>query len=131
MFSSDETDEVSLMDTSNTSNRLNRTVALHNIQSLCPVIAQYVIITDRQPAKLFIAGGKMILTEEGTTQGDPLAMRWHSICTVGIIRTTKTLTPTVHQVWLADDAHLLQEQFKNCMNGATYWLWKERSMGIL
>ena len=46
----------------------------------------------------------MILSEEGTTQGDPLAMPWYSISTAGIIQTTKTLTPTVHQVWLADDA---------------------------
>ena len=46
----------------------------------------------------------MILSEEGTTQGDPLAMPWYSISTAGIIQTTKTLTQTVHQVWFADDA---------------------------
>ena len=46
----------------------------------------------------------MILSEEGTTQGDPLAMPWYSISTAGIIQTTKTQIPTVHQVWLADDA---------------------------
>ena len=104
IFSSEETDGVLLIDASNAFNRLNRTSALHNIQLLCPTIAKYVINTYRQPAKLFIAGGKMILSEEGTTQGDPLAMPWYSICTAGIIQTTKIQTPTVHQVWLADDA---------------------------
>ena len=92
------------MDTSNAFNRLNRTLALHNVQSLCPVIAQFVIITYRQPVKLFITGGKMIPSEEGKTQGDTLAMRLYSVNTAGIIQTTKTLTPTVHQVWLANDA---------------------------
>ena len=104
IFSSEETDGVLLIDASDAFNHLNRTSVLHNIQSLCPVIARYVINTYRQPAKLFIAGGKMILSEEGTTQGDHLAMPWYSISTVGIINITKIQTPTVHQVWLADDA---------------------------
>ena len=104
IFSSEETDGVLLTDASNAFNRLNRTAALHNIQSLCPVIAKYVINTYRQPAKLFIPGGKMILSEEGKSQEDPLTMPLCSISTAGIIQTTKTLTPTVYQVWLADDA---------------------------
>ena len=45
----------------------------------------------------------MILSEEGITQGDPLTMPWYSIITAGIIQETKSLTPTVHQVWLTDD----------------------------
>ena len=45
----------------------------------------------------------MILSEEETTKRDPLQIPWYSI-TAGIIPTTKTLPPPVHQVWLADDA---------------------------
>ena len=38
------------------------------------VIAIYAINTCRQPARLFVIGGKEIVSAQGTTQGDPLAM---------------------------------------------------------
>ena len=73
----------------------------------------------------------MILSEEGTTHGDPLAMPWYSIRTPGIIQTTKTQIPTVHQLWFADDAAaagIIQKLYE-WYN--VYWLWKERNMDIL
>ena len=45
-----------------------------------------------------------MLSMEGTTQGDPLAMAWYSLSTVVLIDCLKACIPSVKQVWLADDA---------------------------
>ena len=74
IFEADETDGVLLIDASNAFNALNRQAALHNIRVQCPIIATYAINTYRLSAGLFIIGGQEILSAEGTTQGDPLAM---------------------------------------------------------
>ena len=74
IFEADYTNAVLLIDTSNAFNVLNRATALHNIRVLCPIIATYAINTYRNSARLFITGGKEIISAEGTTQGDPLAM---------------------------------------------------------
>ena len=79
IFESDVTDAVLLIDASNAFNALNRAAALHNIRVLCPIIAIYAINTHRQPAWLFVIGGKVIVSAEGTTQGDPLAMGLYAL----------------------------------------------------
>ena len=104
VFENDETDAVLLIDASNAFNCLNRSVALHNIQITCPKIANYLINTYRHPSRLFIAGGKEIPSQEGTTQGDPLAMPWYSLSTVPMINHLQTELDNIKQVWLADDA---------------------------
>ena len=81
-----------------------RYTALHNIQIICPIIAVYLSNTYRHPARLFIQGGGEILSKEGTTQGDPLAMPWFSINTTIIIQRLRNTDPEAKQVWLADDA---------------------------
>ena len=72
IFESDHTDAVLLIDASNALNAPNRAAALHNIRILCPMIAIYAVNTHRQPARLFVIGGKEIVSAEETTQGDPL-----------------------------------------------------------
>ena len=52
---------------------------LQSVLFVTNYVSTYVIITYRQSAKLFIAGGKMILYEEGTTQGDSVTLRWYSL----------------------------------------------------
>ena len=104
IFSNEGTDAVLLIDASNAFNRLNRAAALHNVQITCPVIATYLINTYRHPASLYVAGGQKILSMEGTTQGDPLAMAWYSLSTVVLIDALREKIPDVKQVWLADDA---------------------------
>ena len=42
----------------NAFNARNRAAALHNSRILCPIIAIYAINTNRQPARLFVIGGK-------------------------------------------------------------------------
>jgi len=79
IFEADDTDAVLLIDASNAFNALNRAISLHNIRVLCPVIAAYVINTYRKSARLFITGGKEIMSAEGTTQGDPRAMALYAL----------------------------------------------------
>ena len=64
----------------------------------------YVINTHRSPSRLFICGGGEILSQEGTTQGDSLAMPWYSVNTSIMIKNLRAHCPMVKQVWLADDS---------------------------
>ena len=81
LFVEEGTDGILLIDASNAFNRMNRSVALHNIQMICKEMSLYIINTYRSPPRLFICGGGEILSQEGTTQGDPLAMPWYSVNT--------------------------------------------------
>ena len=101
LFGYADSDAILLVDASNAFNSLNRSVALHNIQQLCPSLACVLINnTYRSPASLFISGDTL-LSEEGTTQGDPLAMPMYAIAMIPLIR---RLTGGITQVWYADDA---------------------------
>ena len=104
IFEFESTDAIILVDAANAFNRLNRAAALHNIQFLCPPFATVLINTYRNPARLILLNGGEILSTEGTTQGDTLAMAFYGVCTNPILRSTKMSIPSVYQVWLADDA---------------------------
>ena len=138
VFVEEGRDGILLIDTSNAFNQRNRSVALHNIQITCKEISLYIINTYRRPSRLFICEGSEILSQEGTTQGDPLAMPWYSVNTSIMIQSLRTSTPGVKQVWLADDSkgggqivllynwynHLSQEgkMYGYLMNGSKSWL---------
>ena len=92
---------VLLVDAKNAFNSLNRAAALHNCQVLCPSLAPILINIYRSNAELFVAG-ESILSQEGTTQGDPLAMAMYALGTLPLIRAVTT--PGVKQTWYADDA---------------------------
>ena len=104
IFDDDDTDAVILVDASNAFNALNRKVALHNIQIICPPFSTILINTYRAPSKLFITGGKHLLSQEGTTQGDNLAMALYGLATIPLQNILRINIPSVKQVWLADDA---------------------------
>ena len=101
-FSDDETDAVLLIDASNAFNSLNRQAALRNVQHLCPSIATILINTYRAPTELFI-DGKVLWSEEGTTQGDPLAMPFYALATIPLINDLSSVE-NIKQAWYADDA---------------------------
>ncbi len=63
--------------------------ALDNIQRLCLSIATILINTYRAPTELFIDGG-VLLSQEGPTQGDPLAMPMYALATVPLIKQLTT-----------------------------------------
>ena len=73
LFHREEIEALLLVDASNAFNSLNRQTALHNIQRLCPSIATALINTYRAPSELYV-DTDVLLSREGTTQGDPLAM---------------------------------------------------------
>ena len=101
VFEAPDTDAVILVDASNAFNSLNRQAALRNIHQLCPSLSKVLTNTYREDVELFI-DGEVLLSQEGTTQGDPLAMAMYAIA----------ITPLIHrledrvnkQVWFADDA---------------------------
>ena len=95
------TEAVLLVDANNAFNSLNRKVALLNIHQLCPSIATILTNTYRENASLFI-DGDTLFSQEGTTQGDPLAMAMYAIATVPLIE--KLQSTNTKQVWYADDA---------------------------
>ena len=83
-FLQEDINAILLADTSNPINSLNCVVALHNIQPICPSFAIILINTYRSAADLFIAGDTL-LSEEDTTQGDPLAMPMYALSTLPLI----------------------------------------------
>ena len=100
IFDDEETEGVLLVDAKNAFNSLNRAAALHNCQVLCPSLAPILINIYRSNAELFVAG-ESILSQEGTTQGDP-AMAMYALGTLPLIRAVTT--PGANQTWYADDA---------------------------
>ena len=110
------------IDASNAFNGLNRAAALHNTRILCPTLATYVINTYRQAACLFITGGEELISAEGTTQGDLLAM---SLYVISLQPLTKRLhvSSAAKQCWFADDVS------GSCsLKDVTKW-WNELSEG--
>ena len=97
-------DSVILVDAENAFNKLNRKVALHNIQYLCPNFATVLINTYRLPSRLFITGGGEIASTEETTQGDTLAMQFYGLSITPLISILRHQQSLVFQSWLADDA---------------------------
>ena len=102
IFSSDDTKAISLVDTSNGFNSSNGRVALRNVCHLCPTLANILINTYREPSELLVSS-RVIWSEEGATQGDPLAMTLYALATIPLINRLGS-TPDVKQVWYADEA---------------------------
>ena len=103
VFDADETDAVLLIDAPNAFDALNRAVALHNIRVLCPTLATNVINTYRSPALLFITGGEELISAEGTTQSDPLALSLYALSLQPLI-TRLHFSSAAKQCWFADKA---------------------------
>ncbi len=103
--SMDETEAMLLVDATNAFNTLNRKAALHNIRILCPAISNVLNNTYSKPARLFVVGGEEILSLEGTTQGDPLAMAMYALALTPLIKSLAVEVPNnAKQVWFADDS---------------------------
>ena len=70
IYEEEESKAKLLVDASNAFNCLNRSNALHNIKSICPSLVTMAINSYRQYPQLLIDKEKL-LSQEGTTQGDP------------------------------------------------------------
>ena len=100
IFQEENTEAMIFVDTSNAFNNLNRQATLLNVTATCPSLAPVLINTYRSPSCLFV-GGLCLLSKEGTTQGDPLAMAMYAIGTKPLI---DRLNGIAKQVWYADDS---------------------------
>ena len=103
IYEHEDTEAVILVDASNAFNSLNRSAALHNIQIICPQFSIILINTYRLPVRMVIYGSKDILSVEGTTQGDNLAMSFYALGNVPLLEHLKISSPNVKNVCLADD----------------------------
>ena len=97
----DETEGILMADASNAFNRLNRQTCLRSVRHLCPSLATVLISTYRDPAHLYV-DGESILSQEGTTQCDPLAMYMYALGIMPLIRLADEAGAV--QSWFADDS---------------------------
>lgn len=103
LFQDESTDAALLVDASNAFNRLNRQVALRNFPTICPALATIATNLYREDSNLFI-DGETLLSQEGVTQGDPLAMAIYAVGIMPLIWRLQEDSDERHQVWFADDA---------------------------
>ena len=90
-----DTEAVLLVDADNAFNRLNRRLAIHNIQEICPNFHRYIKNTYQEAANLVINDSettKYLSSDEGCTQGDVAAMGFYGL---GIQPLTKHLSVTI------------------------------------
>ena len=92
---------VLMVDAWNAFYSLNRAVMLRNLQVLCPSFAVPAINFYRSNAELFV-GDETILSQEGTTQGDPLSMAIYALSTLPLV--SKISQENLTQTWFANDA---------------------------
>ena len=96
IFEQESTDGVILVDASNAFNS-------QKIRVICPEFSSALINTYPLLVPMFIQGGGEILSVEGTTQGDNLAMSFYELGTTILLDRLKLTSPTTSQVSLADD----------------------------
>ena len=82
VFADEDTEAMILVDAFNC---LNRQVTLLRCGTVCPALSHILINTYCNNSQLF-ADGQCILSKEGTTQGNPLAMAMYAIGTQPLIR---------------------------------------------
>ena len=102
VYDSDGAEGFLLVDATNAFNSLNRGMALRNVLHLCPSLGRILINLYCIESNLFI-GGDTLLSKEGTTQGDPLAMVMYAVASIPLIRELSSI-PNIRQLWYADDA---------------------------
>ena len=108
IYNQPDCEGVLLVDATNAFNSLNRKATLHNIKVSCPSLAQYVENTYKDPTHLYIATRSRrqndnIQAEEGTTQGDPIAMAMYALGLAALLNEIKYETTEIKHVAYADD----------------------------
>ena len=104
-FENEESEAVLLVDAKNAFNSMNRMNALRTVSKVCPEFYQYLHNTYQVPTRQYISGskeGQLIMSKEGSTQGDTAAMPMFGINTRPIIESLHETTDAM-QIWYADD----------------------------
>jgi len=102
-FGSDDADAVLLVDASNAFNSMNRDVALHNIPRVCPPAGRIFRNTYQAGVNLYVDGGVVLQSREGTCQGDPLSMAFYALAMMPLAWSLSRSCPEAPQQWYADD----------------------------
>ena len=85
-FANADTDAILLFDAAEAFNSINPEVMLHNLKFICPIIAAYTINCYATPSRLYTVDGGEILSIEGKTQGDPIAMGAYALGILPLIK---------------------------------------------
>ena len=101
-FHDEGVEAVLLVDASNAFNSLNRNAALLNIRFTCLTLATVLINVYRNSTEL-VVDKFLLASEEGTTQGDPLAMPMYALATIPLIHQLRSKVSDTVQIWYADD----------------------------
>ena len=101
-FHDEGVEAVLLVDASNAFNSLNRNAALLNIRYTCPTLATVLINVYRHSTEL-VVDKFLLASEEGITQGDPLAMPMYALATIPLIHQLRSKVSDTVQIWYADD----------------------------
>ena len=112
-FENEAADGLVLVDADNAFNRLKRIAALLNIRFLCPSLSICLINCYRCAASLYVSGGLVLSSDEGVTQGDPLAMVMYGLALLPLIRKLDLGTSVDWvQSWYADDGQAVGKLHK-------------------
>ena len=98
---------VLLVDADNAFNSMSRRTMLWTVRHLWPAGCRFVFNMYRHEARLIIRNGaasETILSREGVTQGDPLAMFAYGLSVVPLAKRLRIDVPKVLQPWYADDS---------------------------
>ena len=117
IFNEQDIEGALLIEAENAFNSINRTAALHNIHILCPPFSRVLINSYRNPLRMVIPGSGEIMSCEGTTQGDPLAMSMYALAITPLIRELSECRSDTKQVWYTDDA----TSAGTCLNLKKWW----------
>ena len=97
-----------LVDAANGFNNGSKFSMLWTVQHRCPRLATYALNCYRHAKRLIVRdpGGEpiIILSEEGVTQGDPLAMVLYGMMLLPLAEILREAYPEVLQPWYANDA---------------------------
>ena len=99
-FEKDSCEALLLIDATNAFNNLNRATALENIRRICPSIYCALNNSYQTPSNLYV-DKQTLLSQEGCTQGDPLARLMYGIASRPLI--DRMNMESVSQKWHADD----------------------------
>ena len=101
-YSKTSADAVLLIVAENAFNSLNQKLALKNIENTCPSLLTAINNSYSNPSKLFV-NKKTMYSQEGTTQGDPLAMAMYGLAIKPLIKLLSV--DSVTQKWHANDGN--------------------------
>ena len=103
LFEDQESEAVLLVDAANTFNNINRKALIRNIEVLCPIFGRYVKNCYQVPVRMFVIGGKEILSRERTTQGDPAGMAIYATGITPLIDIMLEIISAIRVAAFADD----------------------------